>query len=143
MCSDSRLATARFICYYLQTLEGSEKIATASPRKRRPEPDTGPEEARAITVPVPSIEKQRWFNRMQAKVQALREAHAETCGDLDRLIPAMLHEVFGGVGRMLGRVIAGQVIRGTKSGQTKPVLSSDALRDRTCKVQNCTRNIWP
>ena len=40
--------------------------------------------------------KRRWFDRMQAKVQVLRKAHAETSRELDTLVPAMLHEVFGG-----------------------------------------------
>ena len=90
------LATARFICYYFQTPEGSEKIATASPGSADRNRTLGLKKLAAIVVPVPSIEKQRWFDRMQAKVQALRKAHAETSRELDTLIPAMLHEVFGG-----------------------------------------------
>ena len=90
------LATACFICYYLQTHEGSEKMATASPGSADRNRTLGLKKLAAITVPVPSIEKQRWFDRMQAKVQALRRAHAETSGELDTLIPAMLHGVFGG-----------------------------------------------
>ena len=91
------LATARFICFYLQTPEGAEKMATASPGSADRNRTLGLKKLAAITVPVPSIEKQRWFDRMQAKVQALRRAHAETSGELDTLIPAMLHEVFGRV----------------------------------------------
>ena len=87
--------TARFICYYFQTPEGSEKIATASPGSADRNRTLGLKKLAAIVVPVPSIEKQRWFDRMQAKVQALRKAHAETTRELDTLIPAMLHEVFG------------------------------------------------
>jgi len=90
------LATARFICYYLQTPEGSQKISTASPGSADRNRTLGVKKLAAITVPVPSPEKQRWFDRLQAKVRALRKAHAETSGELDALIPAMLHEVFGG-----------------------------------------------
>ena len=90
------LATARFICYYLQTPEGSEKISTASPGSADRNRTLGVKKLAAITVSVPSPEKQRWFDRLQAKVRALRKAHAETSGELDALIPAMLHEVFGG-----------------------------------------------
>ena len=75
--------------------EGSEKIATASPGSADRNPTLGLKKLAAIVVPVPSIKKQRWFDRMQAKVQALRNAHAETTRELDTLIPAMLHEVFG------------------------------------------------
>ena len=89
------LTTARFICYYLQTPEGSEKISTASPGSADRNRTLGLKKLAAITVLVPSLEKQRWFDHMQAKVQELRKAHAETSGELDTLIPAMLHEVFG------------------------------------------------
>ena len=88
--------TARFICYYLQTPEGSEEISTASPGSADRNRTLGLKKLAAITVPVPSLEKQRWFDRLQAKVRALHKAHAETSEELDALIPAMLHEVFGG-----------------------------------------------
>ena len=90
------LATTRFICYYLHSWEGSEKVSTASPGSADRNRTLGLKKPAGITVPVPSIENQRRFDRMQAKVQALRKAHAEACGDLERLIPTMLHEVFGG-----------------------------------------------
>ena len=90
------LSTARFICYYLQTPEGSEKISTASPGSTDRNRTLGLKKLAAITVPVSSPEKQRWFDRLQAKVRALRKVHAETSGELDALIPAMLHELFGG-----------------------------------------------
>ena len=90
------LTTARFICYYLQTPEGSEKISTASPGSADRNRTLGLKKLAAITVPVPSPEKRRWFDRLQAKVRTLRKVHTETSGELDALIPAMLHEVFGG-----------------------------------------------
>ena len=71
-------------------------MATASPGSADRNRTLGLKKLAAITVPVPSIEKQRWFDRVKAKVRALRKAHAETSGELDTLIPAMLHEVFGG-----------------------------------------------
>ena len=70
-------------------------MATASPGSADRNRTLGLKKLAAITVPAPSIEKQRWFDRMQAKVQALRKTLTGTSGELDTLIPAMLHEVFG------------------------------------------------
>ena len=70
-------------------------MATASPGSADRNRTLGLKKLAAITVPVPSLEKQRWFDRMQAKAHALRKTHAEPSRGSDALIPAMLHEVFG------------------------------------------------
>ncbi len=88
------LATARFICYYLHTPEGIEKVAAASPGSADRNRTLGQKKFAAIEVPVPPIEKQCWFDALQTKVRALRRTHAETTKDLDALVPSMLHEVF-------------------------------------------------
>ena len=65
-------------------LEGTaQKIGNCVARRSADRNRTlGLKKLAAIAVPVPSIEKQRWFDCMQAKVQALRKAHAE---DLRRI----------------------------------------------------------
>ena len=88
--------SVEFLLYYFLSREGLRSLGEASPGGAGRNRTLGLKKLAAITVPVPSPEKQRWFNRLQAKVQALREAHAETSGELDTLIPAMLHEVFDG-----------------------------------------------
>jgi len=88
--------TARFICYYLFTPEGTEKIIAASPGSADRNRTLGLKKLAALEVPVPPIEKQRWFDALQAKVRALRRTHVETVADLDSLVPAMLHEMFSG-----------------------------------------------
>ena len=88
--------SVEFLLYYFLTREGLRSLGEASPGGAGRNRTLGLKKLAAITVPVPSLEKQRWFDRMQAKVQASRKARAETSRELDTLIPAMLHEVFGG-----------------------------------------------
>ena len=88
--------SVEFLLYYFLSREGLRCLGEASPGGAGRNRTLGLKKLAAITVPVPSPEKQRWFDRLQAKVRALRKAHAETSGELDALIPAMLHEVFGG-----------------------------------------------
>ena len=47
-------------------------------------------------MPVPSIERQHWFDRIQTKVREARDIHANAANDVEALIPAMLHEIFNG-----------------------------------------------
>ena len=88
--------SVEFLLYYFLSREGLRRLGEASPGGAGRNRTLGLKKLAAITVPVPSPEKQRWFDRLLAKVRALRKAHAETSGELDALIPAMLHEVFGG-----------------------------------------------
>ena len=87
--------SVEFLLYYFLSREGLRRIGEASPGGAGRNRTLGLKKLAAITVPVPSPEMQRWFDRLLAKVRALRKAHAETSGELDTLTPAMLHEVFG------------------------------------------------
>ncbi len=89
------LATAPFVCYYLQTREGIEKVQAASPGSADRNRTLGQKRLAAITVPTPSIERQRWFDDIQSKVRELGTIRAETANDIDALLPSMLHEIFG------------------------------------------------
>ena len=48
-----------------------------------------------IEVPLPPLETQRWFDRLQAKARQIRDIRAASARDTDALIPALLHQVFG------------------------------------------------
>jgi hypothetical protein len=45
----------------------------------------------SIEVRVPSIDAQRWFDRLQAKVNAARIQHTAVAVEADFLSPATLH----------------------------------------------------
>ena len=86
--------SVEFLLYYFLTREGLNKLGEASPGGAGRNRTLGLKKLAAIEVPVPSIESQTWFHRVQAKAEALRTTRSETAGDLDALIPSMLHQVF-------------------------------------------------
>lgn len=94
---DPTIASADFLLYYFLTREGIDKLGEASPGGAGRNRTLGLKKLAAIDVPVPPIERQRWFDDLQGKVRELRRTRADTAIDLDALLPAMLHEVFGGV----------------------------------------------
>jgi hypothetical protein len=49
----------------------------------------------AIEVPVPSLDAQHWFDALQQKARAAREAQASAATELEHLVPALLAEAFG------------------------------------------------
>ena len=90
------LTTASFIWFYLQSQEGLEKVAVASPGSADRNRTLGQKALGAIEVPVPSLNRQRWFDRLQRQVhqvEILRESARE---DIEALLPATLHEAFSG-----------------------------------------------
>ena len=92
--ADESMATADFLRFYLLTPEGLQKLGDASPGGAGRNRTLGLKKLDAITVPVPLLGRQRWFDRLQRQVQkieALRESAGE---DVGGLLPAMLHGVF-------------------------------------------------
>ena len=87
-------ASAPFLWYYLQTREGLRKIQEGSPGSADRNRTLGQARLSAIHVPVPSIEVQRWFDRIQDKVRQVRRIRAATAGEIDALSKAMLTQVF-------------------------------------------------
>lgn len=49
-----------------------------------------------MQVPVPSIDGQRWFDRLQRQVQEVETLRESAGLDVEALLPAMLHGVFSG-----------------------------------------------
>jgi hypothetical protein len=52
----------------------------------------------AITVPLPSLDAQQWFDQLQTTVRNARSAQSASAAELASLLPAMLHEAFGATG---------------------------------------------
>ena len=91
---DSNTATADFLRFYFLTLEGLSKLGDASPGGAGRNRTLGLKKLDAITIPVPSLGRQRWFDRLQGQVhqvEALRESGRQ---DVAALLPAMLDKVF-------------------------------------------------
>ena len=86
--------TANFVWFYLQSPEGLEKVAAASPGSADRNRTFGQKALAAIQLPVPPIDQQHWFDHLQGQVRqvgALRESAGE---DMEALLPAVLHKAF-------------------------------------------------
>lgn len=89
-------AIVEFLRFYFSTPEGLQKLGEASPGGAGRNRTLGLKKLEALQVPVPLIDRQHWFDRIQAKARAARVIRASTAQDVEALIPAMLHEIFNG-----------------------------------------------
>jgi len=89
-------ATVEFLRFYFSTPEGLQRLGEASPGGAGRNRTLGLKKLEALQVPVPLIDRQHWFDRLQAKAREARAIRASTAQDVEALIPAMLHEIFGG-----------------------------------------------
>jgi type I restriction enzyme S subunit len=57
-------------------------------------------DVRRLTIPVPSLDKQRqivsYLNNLQAKINKLKDLQNQTAAELDSLLPSLLHKAFTG-----------------------------------------------
>jgi len=88
-------ATVEFLRFYFSTSEGLQKLGEASPGGAGRNRTLGLKKLEILEVPVPPISRQHWFDRFQAKAQEARCIRMNTAQDVEALIPAMLHDVFG------------------------------------------------
>lgn len=91
---DAARATPGFLHHYLQSEEGLDQIGRASPGSADRNRTFAQKRMEAITIPIPPLDAQRWFDRLQDRARAARAAQTEAV-HLDCLLPAMLHEAFG------------------------------------------------
>ncbi len=91
---DNDRATADFLRFYFLTPEGLQKLGDASPGGAGRNRTLGLKKLDAITVPILSLDRQRWFDRLRrqaGQVEILRESAGR---DAEALLPALLHGVF-------------------------------------------------
>ena len=90
------LTTSPFLCFHFLSRQGLQQLGDASPGSAGRNRTLGMQTLEAIQVPVPPIEKQIWFNNLQAKVDALKQLQADTRAELDSLLPSILDKAFKG-----------------------------------------------
>lgn len=90
------IATEEFLRFYFSTREGLQKLGEASPGGAGRNRTLGLKKLEDLEVPVPLIERQHWFDRLQTKTREARAIRASTARDVEALVPAMLHEIFNG-----------------------------------------------
>lgn len=89
-----KTTTVDFLLYFFLSPEGLRVLGDASPGGAGRNRTLGLRKLAEVKVPVPHIEKVRWFDRVQAKAEALRAARAEAEEEVGALAPAMLHDLF-------------------------------------------------
>jgi type I restriction enzyme S subunit len=94
--AEEGITTPEFLCFYLLTDEGIEKVREASPGGAGRNRTLGLKKLEKIEVPIPDFEKQLWFNRLQAQTAAIRQAQVDNQIELDALLPAILDKAFKG-----------------------------------------------
>jgi type I restriction enzyme S subunit len=90
------VATSNFLRFYFLTNEGLTKLMQASPGGAGRNRTLGLKALEALTVPVPSFNQQLWFDKLQAKSDAIKTTRAETSRELDALLPSVLDRAFTG-----------------------------------------------
>jgi type I restriction enzyme, S subunit len=98
------VAEARFLLQYFQTDEGFGRIQDASPGGAGRNRTLGIESLANIDVPVPSIEKQRWFSSLHEKLENL--FIEQECVDAlyETMVPAVLERAFNAQTAIAGRL---------------------------------------
>jgi len=87
---------ANFLCFYLLTSEGLERIGSASPGTADRNRTTGLRALEQIRVPVPPLQKQKQFVKLLESQNAVRDLQTSTRLELDALLPAVLAKAFAG-----------------------------------------------
>ena len=88
------LATPTFLLAYFRTEEGFMQVMGHSPGSIARNKTLSSKKLPTIKVPVPPIERQRWFDRLQTQVHQVGALRESADQDVDALLPAMLHGVF-------------------------------------------------
>jgi len=88
--------TGPFLCFYFLTREGLERIGEASPGGAGRNRTLGLRKLDAIEVPVPSLDVQRRFDRVQERTMETTVAETKNANKLDALLPAVLDRAFKG-----------------------------------------------
>jgi type I restriction enzyme S subunit len=88
------IAEARFLLQYFRTEEGFGRIQDASPGGAGRNRTLGLGALANIKVPLPSVEKQRWFAELHARAEQLVAELERTKVLYDALVPAILERTF-------------------------------------------------
>ncbi len=91
-----KLATSAFLFFHFLTEQGLQQLGEASPGGAGRNRTLGLKALEEIVVPIPSLEKQIWFDSLQAKADMIKRLQAKSAAELDALLPAVLDQAFRG-----------------------------------------------
>jgi type I restriction enzyme S subunit len=90
------VTTSTFLCFYFLTSQGLEQLGEASPGGVDRNRTLGLQALANIGVPIPTFEKQLWFDSIHSKFDSIKRLQAETAAELDALLPSILDKAFKG-----------------------------------------------
>ena len=92
--ADENITSAEFLRYYFLTEAGLGNIREASPGGAGRNRTLGVEKLLAMEVPIPSLDVQRTFNALKARIAELKSKHAAIREANLALLPSTLERVF-------------------------------------------------
>lgn len=90
------VATPRYVCFYLLSPEGLFHVGEASPGSADRNRTTGSKAMQGIPVPVPTYERQLWFDQLYEKVETAKKVMTQAGEERNAILPSVLNQVFGG-----------------------------------------------
>lgn len=90
------LATPHFLLAYFRTEEGLIQVTGHSPGSIARNKTLSSKKLPTLKVPMPPLEQQRWFDRLQNQVRQVEILRESAGQDMEALLPAMLDKVFRG-----------------------------------------------
>lgn len=87
--------TPGFLWFYLQSPNGLSQVQAASPGSADRNRTLSTRALADLRIPLPSLDAQQTFDRLHAKAGAAFATQRAATAELDKLIPALLHEAFG------------------------------------------------
>ena len=88
------MATPNFLLAYFRTEEGLMQVTGHSPGSIARNKTLSSKKLPTIKVPVPPLDRQQWFSRLQAQVHQVEVLRENAGEDIESLFPAVLHGVF-------------------------------------------------
>ena len=92
---DPTRTTAEFLRFALLTPGGMVQVQRASPGGAGRNRTLSLGGCADLRLPLPSLDAQQEFNALHIKVRAALAAQRRAAEELDKLLPALLHEIFG------------------------------------------------
>lgn len=92
---DPSRAVPRFLLFHFRQPAGSAQLIASSPGSIARNRTLGPAALADLRVPLPSLDVQKEFDTLHAKAQDALAAQQNATQELDKLLPALLHEAFG------------------------------------------------
>lgn len=90
------LATSSFLRFHFLTEQGLQQLLDASPGSAGRNRTLGIKALEEIHVPVPPLEKQLWFDSLQAKLDLVKQSQEKTSKELDAMLPSVIDKAFKG-----------------------------------------------